>query len=107
MFEQEILKAFFITQISELVIILLVQKPKNIIKWIIAIIAINALTHPIAIFLLHWLNYSFLYVELGVLITEMVCYKTIFSLSWKRSFIISLLANIFSITVGYLFRYLL
>lgn len=105
--EKSILLAYVITVISETIIILLVQKPKNIWIWILSIFLINSFTHPIAIYLFHIQNVSYFIVEFGVIITELICYKLIFNLSWKRAFIISSIANIFSILAGFTIRLLL
>ncbi len=105
--EQAILYAYLITILSEIVIILLVERPKNILKWAIGIFLINSLTHPLAIYFLHVQNTSYLLVEVGVFIVEAVWYILAFQINWQRSFLLSGIANIFSILIGIGIRFFL
>lgn len=105
--EKSILLAYIITLISEIVIILSIQKPKKIWQWVLVIVLINSFTHPIAIYFLHVQNVPYIVVELGVFIIESIWYKFVFHLSWKRSVVLSAIANLFSILVGIVIRFLL
>jgi len=104
--EKAILLAYAVTIISETAIIIAIQKPKELWQWIFGIILINSLTHPIAIYFLHIQNAPYIFVELGVLILEAIWYNLAFQVSWKKSFAISAVANIFSILVGIGIRFL-
>ncbi len=105
--ETTILLAYAITVVSETAIILVVQKPKNIWRWILGIVLINSLTHPIAIYFLHIQNAPYILVELSVFIFEAFWYNLAFQLGWKRSLAISAIANAFSILAGIGIRTLL
>jgi hypothetical protein len=104
--EQAILLAYAITIVSETIIILAIQRPKNVLQWIIGIVLINSLTHPIAIYFLHIQNTPYVPVEIGVLIVETLWYLIAFKITWKRAFYLSLFANIFSIISGIAIRFL-
>ena len=105
--ENAILLAYATTVISEIAIILALQRPKEIWQWIIAIFLINSLTHPLVIYLLRVQNAPYIPVEFGACIVEMIWFRFAFKLSWKRSFIISGIANLFSIFTGIAVRLLL
>jgi hypothetical protein len=98
--ENAILLAFVTTIISEVVIILTIQHPKMIWRWIFAVLLINSLTHPLVIYFLRVQDAPYIPIELGVFLIEMIWYKLSFNLSWKRAIIISGIANIFSILTG-------
>ena len=98
--ETAILLAYTVTVVSETAIILVIQKPKNIWWWILGIVLINSLTHPIVIYLLQIQKASYILVELSVCIVEAIWYNLAFQLGWKKSLTISVIANIFSILVG-------
>lgn len=99
-FARVIFFAYTITVISEIAIILVIQKPQKFWQWILGIFLINSFTHPIAIYLLHMQNINYILVELGVLVIEAIWYTLAFQVSWRRAFILSAAANIFSILVG-------
>lgn len=101
--EDAILLAYAITVISETIIILTIQQPKEVLWWIFGVFLINSLTHPFVIYFLHVENLSLSYipVELGVFAVEAFWYRLAFSISWKRSLVISGVANTFSIFVGF------
>lgn len=98
--EEAILLSYIITVFSETVIILFLQRPVKICQWILAIFLINSLTHPLTIYFINIQNTLYIPIEIGVFIVEMIWYKLAFKLKWKRSLIISGIANIFSILVG-------
>lgn len=104
--EQAILLAYAVTIISETLFILAIQRPKNVLQWIIGIVLINSLTHPIAIYFLHVQNAPYVPVEIGVFIIEALWYLMAFEVTWKRAFCLSLFANIFSIISGIAIRFL-
>lgn len=104
--EHAILLAYAITIVSETIIILAIQRPKNVLQWILGIVLINSFTHPIAIYFLHIKNTSYALVEIGVLIVEALWYLLAFKLTWKRAFFLSLFANVFSIISGIAIRFL-
>jgi len=98
--ENAILLAYATTIISEVAIIIAIQRPKEIWQWIIAIFLINSLTHPLVIYSLRVRSAPYIPVEVGVFLIEMVLYKFVLDLNWKRSAIVSGIANAFSIFVG-------
>jgi len=98
--ENAILLAYATTIISEITIILAIQHPREIWEWIVAIFLINSLTHPLAIYFLRVQNAPYILVEFGIFLIEMIWYKLAFNLNWKRSLIVSGIANVFSIFVG-------
>jgi hypothetical protein len=104
--ENAILLAYATTIISEIAIILAVQRPRKIWQWIIAIFLVNSLTHPLVVYFLRVQNAPYIPVEFGVFLTEMIWYKLAFNLNWKRSMIVSGTANMFSIFVGFGIRLL-
>ena len=104
--ENAILLAYATTITSEIAIVLAIQRPKEILQWIVAIFLINSLTHPIIIYLLRVQNAPYIPVEFGIFLKEMIWYKFAFSLNWRRSLIVSGIANIFSIFVGVCVRLL-
>lgn len=104
--EEAILLAFAITIISEVAIIIVIQRPTEIWQWILAIFLINSLTHPLVMYLLRVQKVPYVPVEFGIFIIEMVWYRLIFKLKWKRSLILSGIANIASILVGIGVRFL-
>lgn len=95
-----ILLAYAVTICSEIVLILALQRLKNVWRWLVGVVLINSFTHPIAIYLLHIQNANYVLVELGVLVLEAIWYKAAFQGGWKRSFTLSGVANISSILVG-------
>ncbi|MFA5828687.1 MAG: hypothetical protein WC841_05015 [Candidatus Shapirobacteria bacterium] len=102
--EQEIFLAFAITLVTELTLILAIQRPGDWQKWIAGILLINCFTHPIVIYLLHFQNWPYLLVEAGVILTEAVWYRKFFSISPRRAMLVSFVANIFSIFMGMVAR---
>jgi hypothetical protein len=98
--ENAILLAYATTIISEIVIILAIQRPREIWQWVVAIFLINSLTHPLVIYFLRVQNAPYIPVEFGVFLIEMIWYKLAFNLNWKRSLVVSGIANVFSIFVG-------
>ena len=104
--EKAILLAYAVTIVSETAIIIAIQKPNKLWQWILGIVLINSLTHPIAIYFLHIQNAPYIFVELGVFILEGIWYNLAFQVGWKKSFAISTIANIFSILVGIGIRFL-
>ncbi|MBP8617767.1 MAG: hypothetical protein KBI15_00830 [Candidatus Pacebacteria bacterium] len=105
--EDAILRAYAITIISEIIVILAIRRPTRIWQWVVAIFLINSITHPLTICLLRVYNIAYLPVEIGVFIIEMVWYKLVFKLNWKDSAIISGLANLCSIFSGRALRSIL
>lgn len=102
--ENAILLAYVTTIISETSIVLALQRPKEVSRWIIAILLINSFTHPFVSYLLQVQDASFVLVEFGVFTVEMLWYRAALNLSWRRSIIVSGLANVFSIFVGFVLR---
>mgnify|MGYP001559929288 FL=1 len=98
--ENAIFLAYATTIVSEITIILAIQRPREIWQWIVAIFLINSLTHPLVIYLLRVQGAPYVPVEFGTFLTEMIWYKLAFNLNWKRSMIVSGIANAFSIIVG-------
>jgi hypothetical protein len=105
--EKIVLFAFLITILSEVFIILLIQKPRNFWNWILTIIFINSFTHPVVMYFLHVKNSSYFLAELGVFIIESILYKIILKLNWKKAILLSGIANIFSILLGLIIRLIL
>jgi hypothetical protein len=106
-FEKAILLAYCTTVVSETVVIVALQRAVNMWQWIIAILLINSLTHPLVIYFLYIQNTPYVLVELGAFVVEMFWYKLVFTLSWKRSALISGVANISSVFAGVIIRFLL
>lgn len=104
--EVSILLAFAITIVSEITIIIAIQRPVKIWQWVTAILLVNSLTHPLVIYLLYVQDMPYIPVELGVFVFEMIWYGVAFKLNWRRSLVLSGTANLFSIFVGFGIRFL-
>jgi len=109
--EQAILQAYITTVVSEIIIIIIIilaiQRPKKIWQWILAIILINSITHPFAMYFLHVKMLPYFFVEFLVFLVEMLWYLLAFKTSWQKSFALSLTANMFSIVIGITIRFIL
>lgn len=99
------LTAFAITVVSEAVVILAIQRPKNIWFWLVGIMLIHCLTHPLTIYAIHVQGLSYFLVEFWVLVVEAIWYFVVFKLTWRKAFVLSLCANIASILVGMIVRF--
>ncbi len=98
-------QAFLITLIAEVLVILCSRKVSGWFGWLLAVILINSFTHPIVIYLLHVLGAPYVVVEFGVIIFEALWYSLAFSLSLRKSFVLSGVANLSSILAGVLVRF--
>lgn len=106
MFEQPILLAYVVTIISEIGIILLFERPREMVLWTMGIFLVNSFTHPLLIYLFHFCNLPYVPLELGVTFTEACWYRVAFKTTRKRALILSGTANSFSIIVGFAVRFL-
>ena len=99
-FEDVILWAFVITVFTETFVILIIQRPKEWVQWLITIVCLNALTHPPTLYLLHIENAPYIAVEGAVWLLEAAGLKYLFDLTWRRSLILSGVANLASFLAG-------
>ncbi len=102
--EKIVFLAYLITIISEVFVILLIQKPKNVWRWIMVILLINSFTHPLVMYFLHIVNTPYILVETTVFTVETIFLKFLLEVNFKRAIILSLIANISSILVGLIIR---
>ncbi len=102
--DQVIISSFLITIATETAVILGIQKFKNVLKWSFYVILINNLTHPIAIYLIQFLNINYFVTEILVIVVESLFYKYICNIKWKTSIIFSLIANVLSVLSGIICR---
>lgn len=102
--DNAILLSYLTTICTEAVAVLIIQKFKNISKWLLSVILINSFTHPIAIYLLKFLNFNYFLTEFGVFIIELLFYHYVTKMWWKKAFVVSLLANTSSIVGGIIIR---
>jgi hypothetical protein len=106
-FVNVIFLAYLVTIVSETMVLLVWQRPRELWWWMTGIVLVNSFTHPIAIYLIQIKGASFFLVEIGVFITEAIWYKFAFSQNFKHALTLSAVANITSIATGILIRYVL
>lgn len=96
------LTALFLTIAVEFVVYVLFFR-KNVLTLLFYAILINLFTHPIAYYFYNYLsgphhysafNIYFLIVELIVFLTEAVLIMILLKLNWKKSLLLSLIANL-------------
>ncbi len=104
--ETGIIIAFMTTLITELVVILSIQRPLKKKEWILAIVLVNCFTHPLAIYFLQVRSSSYLLVEMSVVVCEAILYCLLLNISIKRSLTLSFIVNIASIIAGIGIRFL-
>ncbi len=104
--EQTILLTYAVTILSETAIIFIIQRPQKLWQWVIGVFLVNSLTHPIVIYLLHIRNTPYVFVELGVIVIELILYRFLFKINWTRAGALSVIANLSSILVGVGVRFL-
>lgn len=104
--ENSILLSYAITIVSETAIILSLWRPPMFWRWTAAILLINSLTQPIAVYFILIQNAPYALVEGGVFIAEALWYRLALPAGWRRSLVISATANLFSIFAGALLRFL-
>jgi len=97
--------SFFITIISECVLVVLImRKEKPFLKILCFILLIHFITHPFGAFLYYLTAMSFIGVEVVIILIEAIFYRKFFLCSYRKAFLISAGANAFSITVGMITR---
>jgi hypothetical protein len=102
--EAKIIHAFLITLLCESIIICFILRNKNWLKTLSGVFLINCFTHPIAIYLIHFKNWSTITVEVLIILMEAIFYLKLFKINLKKSVSLSLIANVFSIITGLIFR---
>jgi len=103
-FKDFVILSFLTTQFSEIVLINLILKFQKFFKTTFLIFLFNSFTHPIAIYLYIILGWKYFLVEGLVIFVESIFYDVFLNFSWKKSFLFSFLANIFSILTGLLIK---
>ncbi|MEK6933223.1 MAG: hypothetical protein AABW56_05545 [Nanoarchaeota archaeon] len=91
---------FFITFFLELIVYLIfLKKPRLII--IAYCFLINLFTWPIANLIYNYINLFWL-IEFGVFLIEAILIKLLFTVDWKKAFMVSLIANATTAAISFL-----